>query len=92
MFATMTGGGRGESAGDQAGSQTKTWHVCLAEGLNQEVLRATEGSTAVHTPSAFVVETAVWTVATSKAGTWYRGVLEAAERFTWSSGKIMRWS
>ena len=29
----------------------------------------------------FGVETAVWTLAAKKAGKWYRGVLEAAERF-----------
>ena len=33
----------------------------------------------------FGVETAVWTVAAKKAGKWYRGVLEAAERF------MVRW-
>ena len=29
----------------------------------------------------FGVETAVWTLAAKTAGKWYRGVLEAAERF-----------
>ena len=44
------------------------------------VFRATEGSTE-HCPLVFAVETAVWTVAGKKAGKWYRGVLEAADRF-----------
>ena len=31
------------------------------------------------------VETALWSTAPNKAGKWYRGILEAAERF------IVRW-
>ena len=43
------------------------------------MFRATEGSTE-HSPFVFGLETAVWTLATKKAGKGYRGVLEAAER------------
>ena len=45
------------------------------------MLRATEGSTA-HSPSVFGVETALWSTAAKTVGEWYRGILEAAERFT----------
>ena len=40
----------------------------------------TEGSTE-NTPTVPGVETAVWIVAAKKGGTWYWGVLQAAERF-----------
>ena len=41
---------------------------------------ATKGSTE-QSQVRFGVEAEVWTVAAKKAGKWYRGVLEAAERF-----------
>ena len=44
------------------------------------MFRATEGSTE-RCPLVLGVETAVWTAVAQKAGKWYRGVLEAAERF-----------
>ena len=34
-----------------------------------------------HSKLVFGVEAEVWIVAAEKAGKWYRGVLEAAERF-----------
>ena len=40
----------------------------------------TMGSTE-HSKLLFVVEAEVWTIAAKKAGKWYRGVLEAEERF-----------
>ena len=73
MFATMTG-----EEGRRPGGQPNTWHRCLVEDFR--VFRALEGSTK-HCPLVFGVETAVWTVAAKKAGKWYWGVLEAAERF-----------
>ena len=48
------------------------------------MFRATEGSTQ-HSPLVFGVETVLWTSAANKVGKWYRGVLEAAERF------MVRW-
>ena len=42
--------------------------------------RFAEGS-AEQSPLLFKVETALWSTAAKKAGKWYRGVLEAAERF-----------
>ena len=69
----MTGG-----EGRRPGGHPKTWHRCLVENLR--VFRATERSTE-HCPLVFGVETVVWTVAAKKVGKWYRGVLEAAERF-----------
>lgn len=77
MFGTMTGG-----EGRRPGGQPKSWQKCLAEDL--KVFRATEGSTA-QVPLVFGVETAVWTVAATKVGKWYRGVLKAAEQF------MVRW-
>ena len=44
------------------------------------MFRATEESTE-HCRLVCGVETAVWTVAGKKADKWYRGVLEAAERW-----------
>ena len=77
MFGTMAGG---ESP--RPGGQFKTWHRCIVEDLRE--FRATEESTE-HSPLAFGVETALWSTAAKKAGEWYRGVLEAAERF------MVRW-
>ena len=34
-----------------------------------------------HSKLFFGVEAEVWTIAANKAGKWYRGVLEAVERF-----------
>ena len=56
----------------------RTWHIYRVEHLKE--FRATEGSTEVA-PSVFGVETALWSTAAKKAGRWYRGVLEAAQRF-----------
>ena len=64
--------------GQRPGGLQKTWYRCLVEDLT--VFRATEGSTE-RSPLVFGVDTAVWTVAAKKAGKWYRGVLEEAERF-----------
>ena len=44
------------------------------------MVRATEGSTE-HSPLVCGVEIAPWPTETKKAGKWYLGVLEAAERF-----------
>ena len=69
----MTGG-----EGRRPGGQPKSCHRCLLEDL--KAFDATEGSTE-HSKLFFGVEAEVWTVAAKKAGKWYRGVLEAAERF-----------
>ena len=42
--------------------------------------RAPEGSTELA-PLGFGVETALWSTPAENAGRWYRGILEAAERF-----------
>ena len=52
--------------------------TCIVEDLRE--FRATEGSTELA-PSVFRVETALWFTAAQKAREWFRGVLEAAERF-----------
>ena len=44
------------------------------------MFRDTGGSTE-HCPLVLGVETGVGTIAAKKAGNWYRGVLDAAERF-----------
>ena len=77
MFATLTGG-----EGRRPGEKPKNWHRCLVEDLR--LFRATEGSTELC-PLVFGVETVVWTIAAKKSGTWYQGVLHAADRFmvTW---------
>ena len=79
MMLGMTTGGEGRSAG----GQPKTWHRCLVEGSNVSSHRGVD-DTYMH-PLVFGVETAVRTAAAQKARKWYRGVLEAAERFmvTW---------
>ena len=73
IFATISGG-----EGRRPGGQPKNWHRCLVEDLR--VFRAKERSTE-HCPLVFGVEIAVWTIADKKAGKWYRGVLDADERF-----------
>ena len=69
----MTGG-----EGRRPGGQPKSWHRSLLDDL--KAFDATKGSTE-HSKFVFGVEAEVWTVAAQKAGKWYRGVLEAAERF-----------
>ena len=64
------------------GGQFKTWRGCIVEGLRG--FRAPEGSTKLA-PLVLGVETALWSTAPIKAGMWYRGILEAAERF------MVRW-
>ena len=77
MFGTIAGG-----ENPRPGGQVKTWHRCVVEDLRE--FRATEGSTEL-VPLVFGVETALWPTAAKKAGKWYRGILEAAERF------MVRW-
>ena len=79
MFGTMAGG-----ENPRPGGQFKSlaYSRCIIEDLRE--FRATEGS-AEHSPLVFGVETALWSTAAKKAGKWYRGVLEAAERF------MVRW-
>ena len=69
----MTGG-----EGRRPSGQPQSWYRCLLDDL--KVFNATEGSTE-HSKLVFGVEAEVWTIAAKKAGKWYRGVLEAAERF-----------
>ena len=73
MLGKMTGG-----EGRRPGGQPKNWHRCLLDDL--KAFDATEGSTK-HSKLVFGVEAEVRTVAAKKAGKWYRGVLEATERF-----------
>ena len=73
MLGKMTGGD-----GRRPGGQIKGWHRCLLDDL--KAFDATEGSTK-HSKLVFGVEAEVRTVAAKKAGKWYRGVLEATERF-----------
>ena len=71
MLGKMTGG-----EGQRPGGQPKSWHICL---LDLKAFDATTESTE-RSNLVFGVEAEVWTVAAT-AGKWYRGVLEAAERF-----------
>ena len=73
MLRMMTNG-----EGRRPGGQPKSWHRCLLGDL--KAFDATAGSTE-HCKLFFWAEAEVWTVAAKKAGKWYRGVLEAAERF-----------
>ena len=73
MLGKMTGG-----EGRRPGGQPKSWHRCLLNDLKS--FDATKGSLE-HSKLFFGVEAEVWTIAANKAGKWYRGVLEAAERF-----------
>ncbi|MEP5351924.1 MAG: hypothetical protein ABJZ75_06195 [Luteolibacter sp.] len=77
MFETMAG-----EENPRPGGQVKTWHRCIFDYLRE--FRVTEGSTELA-PLVFGVETALWPTAAKKAGKWYRGILEAAERF------MVRW-
>ena len=79
MLGTMAG-----EEDPRRGGQCKTWHRCIVKDLGE--LRATEGSTE-HSSLVFGVETALWSTAAKKAGKWYRGVLEAAERV---DGEVVR--
>ena len=75
MLGKMTGG-----EGRRPGGQSKSWHRYLLDDL--KALDATKGTTVYSKRLAFGVEAEVWTIAAAnKAGKWYRGVLEAAERF-----------
>ena len=77
VFGTMAGG-----ENPIPGGQFKTWHSCIVKDLRE--YRATEGSTEQF-PLVFGVETALWPTAAKRAGKWYRGLLQAAERF------MVRW-
>ena len=77
MFRTTAGG-----ENPSHGRQCKTCNRCIVEDLRE--FRPTEGSTE-NSPVMLGVETALWSTATKKAGKWYRGVLEVAERF------MVRW-
>ena len=72
MLEKMTGG-----EGRRPGGQPKSWRRSL---LDLKAFDAKNGSTE-RSRLVFGVEAEVWTVAAKKAGKWYRGVLEAAERF-----------
>ena len=76
MLEKMTGG-----EGRRPGGQPKSWRRSL---LDLKAFDAKNGSTE-RSRLVFGVEAEVWTVAAKTAGKWYRGVLEAAERFmaTW---------
>ena len=74
MFGTTAGG-----ENPRPGEQSKTWHRFRIEDLRE--FRATEGSTE-HSPLVVGVETAPWSTAAKTVSEWYRGVFEAAERFT----------
>ena len=73
MLGKMTGG-----EDRRPGRQPKSWHRCLLDDL--KAFDATKGSTE-HSKLFYGVGAEVWTIAAKKAGKWYRGVLEAAERF-----------
>ena len=72
MLGKMTAGESRRPAG-----QLKSWHRCL---LDLKAFDATKGFTQ-QSKLVFGVEAEVWTVAAKKAGKWYRGILEAEERF-----------
>ena len=73
MFGTMDGG---ENQG--AGRPEKSWALYLAGDIR--VFQATEGSTD-SSPVLFGVETVLWPKAAKKSGTWYLGIVDAADRF-----------
>ena len=77
MFETIAGG-----ENPRTGGQCKTWHICVVEDPRE--IRAIEGSMEC-VPLVFGVETALWSTTAKKAGKWYRGILEEAERF------MVRW-
>ena len=73
MFGTMAGG---ESPGP--GRPENNRAQCLADDLGgfQAAERSKESS-----PLLFGVDTVLWPRAAKKSGKWYRGVVEAADRF-----------
>ena len=73
MLGKMSGG-----EGRRPGGQPKSCQRRLLD--NFKAFDATKGSTE-HSKLVFGVEAEVWTITAKKAGKWYRGVLEAAERF-----------
>jgi hypothetical protein len=73
MLGKLTGG-----EGRRPGGQPKSWHRCLHDDL--KAFESNKGSTE-HSKLVFGVRAEEWTIAAKKAGKWYRGVLEAAERF-----------
>ena len=73
MFGTVAGG---ENPGP--GRPEKDRSQCLADDIR--VFQATEGSMD-SSPSLFGVETVLWPRAAKKSGKWYRGVVDAADRF-----------
>ena len=80
MFGTLAGG---ENPGP--GQPEKNWAQCLADDIR--VFQATEGSTD-SSPLLFGVETVFWPRAAKKSAKWYRGVVDAADRFMrWHKGE-----
>ena len=81
MFGTSAGG---ESPGP--GRPEGNWVQSLADDIR--VFQATEGSTD-SPPLLFRVETVLWPRAAKKSGKWYRGVVDAADRFMtrWQKGE-----
>ena len=79
MFGTLAGG---ENPGP--GQPENNWAQCLAD---IRVFQATEGSTD-SSPLLFGVEAVLWPRA-AKSGKWYRGVVDAADRFMtrWHKGE-----
>ena len=73
MFGTMAGG---ENPGQ--GRPENKWAQYLVHDFS--VFRATEGYTE-SVPLVFGVKTVLWPTAAKKSGTWYRGVVEAAQLF-----------
>ena len=72
VFGTLTGG---ENPGP--GRPEKNWAQCLAD---IRVCQPTEGSTD-SSPLLFGVDTVLRPRAAKKSGKWYRGVVDAADRF-----------
>ena len=72
MFEVVAG-----AENPRLGGKIETWHGCNIEELRE--FRAIEGSTE-HSPSKFVVETALCSAAAIKAAKLSRGVLGAAEQ------------
>ena len=81
MFGTMAGG-----ENPAPGRPENNWAQCLADGIR--VSQANEGSTD-SSPLLFGVETVIWPRAAKKSGKWYRGVVDAADRFMtrWQKGE-----
>ena len=62
----------------RSGGRCKAWQRCIVEDHRE--FRAMEGSTEVAS-LVLEVETALLSTGGEKAGKWYRGILEAVERF-----------